>query len=676
MKKLIGLVVMVCLMTPVVLAQQNPVIFEINGQKIKKSEFMKDFLASIGKNSSDPATPCTYEKRKALEDYVNLYVNYRLKLTDAYNMGLDKNADLIKELKTYRDELAAPYLVDSLEMDKLLREAYEREQYALHAAHILVKIRQNPSPADTLRAYNKALEYYKRAKAGENFYELASEEVERVQLAGLNRPKNPMEGDLGCFTVFDMVYPFESAAYALQPGEICKPIRTRFGYHVIKLISRTKTYGKLTLQHIWINDANGTNNKAEGMANQAWQRLQGGESFESVAANYSDDRTTSSKGGLMPSLPVNQLPPDYVDISQTLKVGEYTKPFHTSYGWHIIKLAAREDIPSFEDRVPFYKQKMSRDVRGSISKGSFAAKMREKYGFIDYVANKKASYQDVLDLMDSSLFVEEWKFKDSMITNNQVLCKVGNKEYTSRDLGWFIKTSQKAEYPWSLKGLLEKRYQEFIDAKTIEYTDSQLEKEYPEFAELVDEYRHGLMIFAYNESEIWKKAVKDTVGFHNFYDQQSAKRSLDNPDDKIYFWGTRARVTVIDVKDNTIINKDKAVKVAQQYLKKQWDRNTLLSKLTKNPSDVTVDLVMVEKGNQSLLQDNQWIKGVYDEPSNNGYKILIVEKILDSELKSFDEARGYYLSEYQDEMERRVTDMLRKKYDVKIHQNVIDEITY
>ena len=187
----------------------NPVIFEINGKKIYKSEFMKEFLRSVGKDPKAAPTACTYEKRQALEEYAELFVNYRTKLEDAYALKFDTLPDLIKELSGYRNELAAPYLIDSVTMNNILREAYQRNHYALQAAHILIRVDPNASAEDTLKAYNKAMECYKRAKAGENFYELAYENSEeRVEnnILPTDDPRRKNFGDLGTFSVFDMIY--------------------------------------------------------------------------------------------------------------------------------------------------------------------------------------------------------------------------------------------------------------------------------------------------------------------------------------------------------------------------------------------------------------------------------------------------------------------------------------
>ena len=246
MKKVLATLLFAMLMMGVSAQTANdPVVFEIGGKPILKSQFMKEFLQSIGKDPAAAPTACTYEKRKALEDYVDLYVNFRTKLADAYSMGFDTTKSLREELAMYRKELAAPYLIDSATQQSILREAYDRNHYALHAAHILVPCDEAASPEDTLKAYQHAMELYEQALTADDFYTVAQQEM-RLQRQNDRNPEtraqadqvNPLEGDLGYFTVFDMVYPFESAAYNMKPGEVSKPVRSRFGYHIIKLVDR------------------------------------------------------------------------------------------------------------------------------------------------------------------------------------------------------------------------------------------------------------------------------------------------------------------------------------------------------------------------------------------------------------------------------------------------------
>lgn len=674
--------------------QNNPVVLEVGGRQIRQQEFMKDFMQSMGDNLVSKGAS-EAEKRAALEEYVELYANFQAKLRDARSMGMDTAADLRAELAKYRAELAAPYLIDSVLLSKIMHEAYDRNRYALHAQHILVKVGADASPEDTLAAYNRALELRKRVLEGENFHDLAIEEVRRLNPEARVKPD---EGDLGYFTSFDMVYPFENAAYALEPGQTSMPVRTRFGYHIIQLIEKVEFYGKVNIQHYWNRNSNA---KQEVML--LYEQLASGTPFEFVA-RQSDDRSTAETGGLIEGAEMRQLPAEYITIISRLKDGEISRPFLTRYGWHIIKLVKSEQLPSFEKMEPFYRQRMVRDLRGSASRKSFAAHSRVKYGIVDLTTtpvpqkgkknkkNKKnntevkmmANFDGLMPHLDRKVLAGHWEVKDSVFKENPVLVRVPGKEYKLLDFVQFIRNTA-GNYPRTeLDYFVKERYDAFLDSVTIAYADTQLEKEHPEFAELVDEYRRGLVIFNYNERMVWTKAIKDSIGFAGFYARESAKKSLQNPADSIYFWRTRARVVVFDVDDSRCLDSDKALKILRKALKKDLSvadmqdalQKKVDSKKCESEEPVKNSLEVVEQGRQSLLADDQWKRDVYVAHSGKGYRLLVVQDIIDPCLKGQFEARGYYLNSWQNEVEENLCRDLRSKYRVKINKNVVAGIHF
>lgn len=671
-------------------AQDNPVVVEVGGRQIRQQEFMKDFMQSVGNNLVAKGAS-EAEKRAALDEYVDLYANFQAKLRDARALGMDTSADLRAELAKYRAELAAPYLIDSVMLSNILHEAYERNRYALHAMHILVKVGLDAAPEDTLAAYNRAMELYKRVVDGENFNDVAIEEARRVD------PKakvQPNEGDLGYFTSFDMVYPFENAAYALQPGEVSKPVRTRFGYHIIKLVEKVEHYGKATIQHYWNRNRNSRNEVA-----LLYEQLVSGTPFEMIA-RQSDDLSTANTGGLIENVDMHQLPAEYITIISRLNEGEVSHPFYTRYGWHLVKLLKREHQPSFEKLEPFYRQRMTRDPRGDASKKAFAATTRKKYGIVDLTTTpvpqkgkkkkKKqpvqmmASINALTEQLTNKVFSSQWNVKDSVFTENPVLVRVPGKEYKLLDFVDYVRRTQKDERRCDLDYYAQQRYESFLDSVSIAYADSQLEKEHPEFAELVDEYRRGLMIFNYNEQMVWTKAIRDSAGFAGFYARESAKKSLSVPEDSIYFWRTRARVAVFDVPDSRCLDSDKALKIVRKAAKKGLSSSDIQDALVKKvdskkceseePVKATVELV--EQTRQNLLADDQWHTDVYLVHSGKGYRVLLVQDIIEPCLKGQLEARGYYLNAWQNEVENNLCKELRSKYRVKIHKNVVKAIKF
>lgn len=678
-------------------AQDNPVVIEVGGQQIRRSEFMKEFNTNVGQQLAKKPSVTAAEKRAALEEYVELYAIFRAKLLDAHERGFDTASVLQRELDRYRKELAAPYLIDSVMLRHLLAEAYERNHYSLHVAHILVSASANATPEDTLRAYNKAMELYNRVTTGgEDFHAVAADYAHEINPDARVRPN---EGDLGYFSVFDMVYPFENASYALQIGEVSKPVRTRYGYHIIKLLDRVEGfYGKVTLAHIWLhsNDSASRRNDIERIYNELLQGI----NFASLA-RQSDDRTTSGSGGLLTDASLSQLPPEYIHEMVKLKDGEFSKPFFTQYGWHVIKLIRHDTLPELEDLEGFYKQRMTRDQRGDASRKTFAENSRKKYGIVDLTvtpvaksvkgrkknsapAPMMASLDELINKIPDSVRFNKWVYNESLFSDS-VLITTPTDKYTTRQIAEYISNHQVRDRETKIPSFVRQRYEDFLDSISVDYADRQLEKEYPEFAQIVDEYRRGLMIFNYNDAMIWHKAIDDSIGFANFFARESLTKRLDNPDDSIYFFHPRARVTIIDVADADILAPEKAKSLIEKASKKEMGSSEMKQLLLKKASKkkdadiskkITVDVELVEQTRQHLLTEDQWQKGVYMAPRNNGYRLLVVEDILPRSLKGIREARGYYLNAWQNEVEQNLNNALRQKYNVRINRDVVRTLSF
>ncbi len=678
----------------------NAIAFEIGDDKVTVAEFKEQFLKGMG-NTLD-ANMTAAEKRKAVNEYADLYINYLTKLKDAYAMGLDTSNSLRHELRRYRSELAAPLLIDSSSMQRLLKEAYERNHYALHAYHILIPCTRNASPADTLKAFQRSMEIYNRLKDGNEVFRDVALEVSTEQL--LKDPeakimnKKPYDGDLPYFSVFNMVYPFETAAYKLEVGEISRPVRSQYGYHIIYLEDKVPYMGRTSLQHIWVS-ANADKERAEQRINEAYQLLLEGQQFAIICRNYSDDRSTAQNGGLMPDLPMEQLPKEYVQKLSTMQEGTYSAPFQTQYGWHILYCVSKEQLPAFEALVPVYQQRMTRDAeRANVSRRVFAQQSMQKYGCQDYTQTyttvgkgKKAKKVYDADLAeaksyfaDSSLRLQ-WKYvpRDEQHDMRPIF-RIGDKKYYNDDLLKFIEGHHNVMVHCDPEGFVNNRYEAFKEDCVVRYADAHLEQENPAFAELMNEYRNGLMIFAYNDEQVWSKAILDTAGLRQFYNQESVKKDYNRASDSVYFWNKRARVIKVYISDSTCLERGDAIKLIKKLQKKNTldslaVYNALMKKLSKKcnveqPMQISTD--MVEQGNQNLLNDNEWNVGVYGRSTRTGYQLLVVKEVLSPTLKNLTEGRGYYINDYQNALEHALLSRLKDKYRVVKHQATIDEITF
>lgn len=679
---------------------QHPVAFEIGDEKITTAEFKSEFLKSIGKSEDAPSTACTYEKRKALEDYADLYLNYRVKLKDAYEQGMDKDEHMLFELAHYRNELSAPYMIDSASMSQLMHEAYDRNHYAIHAYHILIPC-SFMSAEDTLEAYNKAMKVYQRVTTGKEDFSDVSRELSAKEIANDPEAKRsntkPYDGDLGFFTVFDMVYPFENCAYGLKEGEVSKPVRTRYGYHVVKIAERVPYYGRSSVQHIWISDKQ-DEEQARNKIYEAYEKIKGGEQFAVVCRNYSDDRSTADNGGLIPPSPLRQLPTEYIAPISRLKEGHYSEPFHTKFGWHIIYCISKEQQPTFESLLPKYQQQLSHDAtRGAKSKKVFIQQSMHKYNCRQLINEydtigkgrnakiiAKADLAEAASYFNDSSLRKEWRYvpRDDKHDMRPILT-IDGRSYTNDDLLKYIAKNPTLLVKCVPEQYVKVRYKDFVEDMAKEAADRNLEKEHPDFAALMNEYRNGLIIFAYNDKMIWGKAIEDSIGLMDYYNRESEKKSNDNPSDSVYFWNLRAKVISVYVPDSTCLPADKAIKVINKQLKNGIDSTKLVASLQKKLSKkctaeqpLQLQYRLVEQGNQDLLSIGEWHEGIFRHSTNTGYRLLVVTKTIEPTLKTLREGRGYYMSDYQNYLEQQLVQHLKEKYHVVKHQDAINEITY
>ena len=670
--------------------KEDPVVIEIEDKKITQSEFMASFLQS-NPPSSDISEA---EKRKALNEYVYLFTNFRLKIKDALIEQYDTLEGFKREFSIYRDEVAAPYLIDAESLENILQEVYKRNQEAVRASHIMVALPRNPTPEDTLKAYNKAMDIYNKAIAKDaDFTKLAiafSEDpsVKTHEAKHIEKTVEGNGGDLGYFSVFDMVLPFEDAAFGLKIGEISKPVRSDYGYHIIKLVDKISIYGKTSIQHIWVGSLSDKDDtRMLSVINDAYRRLNNGEDFGKVVQDCSEDRSTMPTNGLMENIPVKRMIPEYVKEISQLKVGEYSKPFKTKYGWHIIKVVKKDSIPPFEDMKAFYKQRISRDKRSKQPQHVFVKNMKEKYTFTDHYTSNKKAFDELQSTITDSVFKRTWK-ATPLANGNTPAFTIGDKTYTVNDFATYIQESQR-QLKLRRKALnlyFHEVYGHFVNNKIIEYANSRLELDYPEFNELVKEYRNGLLIFAYNDSKVWSKAIIDTVGLKEFYATESAKHNINDPKQSIYFWKNRADIMTVAITDTNCLSMDKAMKVVKKNAFKEGittqEMNQLVSKkINKKKCSMTTPIyvrtIFVEKENE-IITPEQFKKGIYTTPSINGkgYTIIIVRGIKDPEAKSLIDARGYYINDYQNYLEENLIKELRNKYKVIVHEDKINAIKY
>ncbi len=634
----------------------DPVLLQIANEKITKNDFIKVFE----KNNIKSEKP----DNKAIEEYLDLYINFRLKVTEAQALGMDTIKSFRDELAGYRKQLAQPYLTDDAESDKMIREAYGHKQYDLRASHILIRVDRLASAADTLAAWNKIMQLRKRILKGEDFGKVAAEASE--DLSAKNRESDGRkikgnQGDLGFFTAFDMVYPFEEAAYNAKLNEVTMPVRTDFGYHLLKVNAQKPALGKVQLAHIiLVYPANATLDdslKVADSANQAYKMLKEGIDFSEVVKKFSDDVSTAGKGGVLPWFGVNRLLPDFtVNVQKMKDKGDFSEPFQTMYGWHIIKLVDRKPVGTFDEEKDEIKQKIPRSDRTQEMQNAFVAKIKNRYGFTQNLP----ALDELIKSVTDSIFVASWRLEQAAGLDKN-LFTIGTKTYTQADLARQLAVTQQRGEKRDIVAYVYQQYNFLVNEAVNQYADSQLESENPDFKALIGEYHDGILLFDLTDKKVWSKAVKDTVGLQQFYEQNKNN----------YMWDKRLDASIVTYKDPSI---EKSLK---KMLRKKIGEEQILAKFNHDTiQKVTIEHKKFLRGDNAQIDGIEWKPGISDPVTLTGNEkaIIVVHKVVAPEPKLLNEILGAITADYQNYLEKEWISELRAKYPVIINREVFNTI--
>jgi len=621
-------------------AQKNdPVFLKINGKEILKSEFLNIYT----KNNKTPK----YDKA-SLDEYLELFVKYKLKVTDAEQLMLDTIPKLKNELAGYEEQAASKYLTDSEMTEELILEAYERKKTEIKASHILVT---KESVSNGGSVYDEAIRIRNEViKTGD--FEAAAVKYSKDPSA-----KGPQgnKGDLGYFSAFQMVYAFEDGAYKTRVGEISMPIKTNFGYHIIKVYDRRIARGRMKAAHIYVKSPVKSSAEEKRIAKEKIDEiygllLKGTNSFESLAKEHSDDKTSASKGGELPWFESGKMVPEFENAVFNLKNdGDYSKPFQTSYGWHIVKKLKTEAIGSFEELKPGLIQKIKRGDRAAKSEDFFVNKLKKQYRFKDKSKKWLTKLYDSKTKTLSSDFDSKTAFK---FKPNGKICSKSKKNKVSSFKKFIIKN------PVGSNDDVKSAYHKYVNKTMIDYERSTLAERYPEYKAQLQEYHDGVLLFELTEQKVWKKATEDSVGLENYFSNNRAN----------YQWGERVNV---EIYSSSNIDKIKqAIALAKLGTN---DATKILLEINKESQlNLNVETGKFELGKKEILNLFELKKGVSDIKLKDGkfYFINVIE-MLPAGNKELKETRGHVISDYQNHLETEWVKDLRTKYPVEIFYDEI-----
>lgn len=630
------------------IAQTTPkeVLFTINDKPYYTDEFARIYKKNLDLVKDD--------SQKDLNQYLELFIGYKLKVNKAYKLGLQNNGQYQNELKSYRAQLAKNYFNDTKITQELIDEAYKRLQKEIRASHILILVDENAAAEDTLKAYKKIEEIRKKALAGENFEALATQYSE-------DKSAKENQGDLGYFTAFRMIYPFENAAYSTPKGEISKIVRTRFGYHILKVTDVRDNRGEITVAHIMILSPkpDDVDKDSKNIINDIYKKIQQGEKFEDLAKQFSEDKSSASKGGVLNKFASGQLSSEeFENMAFSLKnVGDVSQPFQSQFGWHIIKLIEKHPVKSLDDMKSEIETKVGKDDRSKKITASLNEKLRKKY---TYKKDNK-QYAALSKLVTNDFYDNKWVKPENTKEYTGTLLTINNKKIEGRAFLEYIDRQQKAGLKTKpINKLTDELYEKFLDEQLTAYYDENLENEFPDFANVMEEYRDGLLLFDLMEKEIWDRAKTDSIGLKNFYDQHKAE----------HMWKKRVEVTVASSTKMDMIKK------AQAFLKKGTEPQAIKDKLNLNGVvNVMTNSGAFEEGSDALPKTMKYDVGVSEVFKEGEYYFVTnVEKIIPETEKTLEECRGKVVNDYQQYLEQRWVDDLKKEFTVKVNTASFDHV--
>lgn len=623
---------------------QSPALFNFGNEQVSKAEFERVFM----KNNQKDKKP----DQKSIDEYLELYINFKLKVKEAREMGLDTLTSFLRELDGYRKQLAQPYLTDKSVNEALIKEAFERSKWEVNASHILILCDENALPKDTLAAWNKIVELRKKLMGGESFDSVARHSSEDPSAKYNN-------GNLGFFTVFNLIYAFENFAYQTNKGEVSPIFRTRYGYHILKVMDKRPARPEIKVAHMMLKLPKDTiaAKQVKVRIDSLYQRALTG-NFEELTKQYSEDEGTSRTGGVLNFISSigGPWPPEFKEAAYTINnIGGISKPVETQFGWHIIKLLERRDLPTFEQQKDQLKQRIGRDQRSEVNKQAVLERIKKEYKFTETPKGLEEFYNKDSAAISKDLAAGKWQSRKDL-EYNKVLFTLGPNKYTESDLKNYITDYQTPRQRGNAYSMLAGMYKDFVSQKCFDYEEKRLDEKYEDFRNLYHEYREGILLFDLMDKKVWSKAQTDTSGLKEFYESRKQH----------YMWKDRTEAQILECNDS------KTAKLIKKLAKKNLSVDSILKVANKtNPLNATGKQGKFEKGDQPVLDSLGWKQGIHVYTDASGKSFIVnIKEIIPSQPKKITEARGVITADYQNYLEKKWIADLRAKYPVLLNQEI------
>ena len=628
------------LFTFFILISNSQTLFTYGNHAVSSSEF----LNAYNKNKT-----ATTDSAKDLRDYLNLYINFKLKVQAAKEMQLDTLPSLEADLQNFRSQIQDGYLNDEKEVNKLIDEAFKRSQTDIHAVYYFVPTNENSDSLKALKLIGEVAEKLKINKPDKNILSTKN---------GLKAEK----GDLGFITVFSLPYEFENIIYGLKPGQSSIPHHTKNGWYIFKNQGERKAVGKITVAQILFAVPEGDilqNEKIKILADSVYTALQNGSDFSTLAKQFSDDRTTFMNGGIMPEFGTAKYDSIFENHAFSLQNDrDISRPFETKFGYHIIKRISATPIPTTKNDETFVynlKQEVLNDNRIEIAKRKFLSEIFPKIGY----KKNKVNEQNLWRITDSSLLNNKNILIGNVDENATLFSYNNDSKVKVRDWILYIKNSNKI-IPGEMHESYKKIFPEFINSSAISNYASRLQNYSGAFKKQIEEFNEGNLLFEIMQRKVWNKASADTSGLKEFYKKHQEK----------YFWNVSAEAIIFSCSNKSVADNS----ILQLKKGKRWREI-----VSENSSQIQADSGRFELGQIPVVDRTNFTSGLITMPvinKNDGTALFskILKMYPAHEPRSFEDSRGLVINDYQNYLDQKWVEELMKKYPVKVNEKVFKSL--
>jgi peptidyl-prolyl cis-trans isomerase SurA len=607
---------------------------------ITADQFERRYRRTIGHpDTLDPDAATAYD------DFLQRYLDFRLKVQAARDAGFDTLASLRTEAASYRKQMARPTLLRREVIEPVVRQIYDRRQTEIRVRHLLVRVPEDAAPSDTLSAYRRIQTLADSLDQGVSFGDLARRQSDDP--SAQQEGRRGYRGDLGYLTAGQIVAPFEDAMYATPVDSTSDILRTRFGYHILRVEDRRPRAGRVDLSHLLIRPDSASAQdslSARRKADSLRQALRRGASFADLARTHSDDRRSAQRGGDLGTVqPSGSLPPPLREAARSLPIDSVSRVLETRYGYHLLKVTGREQRPSFAEAYDDLKQQVSRLPRLEKREAELARDIRRQSGVRVDTASLRQAAGGTLDTTGRALLPVP-----SGANAAVAVAFLGESSFTVRDLARHVaRTDGAASRP--LRAVLEG----FLNARAIDRAAARLERRDPAFAAQMREYRDGLLLFEYMQDSVWTVAAQDTALLREVY-----RRHADR-----YRFPERVRVLALRAAADSLL---------APYASTYEDGAPRADVAARAASDslVRLDTTFVTASSSAPYTEMQSAAdGAAHGPVRDGgdWLYLIRDTRLPPRPKSFAEARSEVVRTAQDAYEADVVRALRERYDARTY---------